>query len=76
VEIWVNTDPTVVPYAFVQDYIDKVVRRENDAIEEACEFSLTDPSGHGVKVERWPTTTHVFTSPDVPYGEIHDQRMY
>lgn len=45
-----------------------------DVIERACEESLTDPRGRGVRVDRFADGgTEVYLSADVPFGQIHER---
>lgn len=44
-----------------------------DVIERACEGSISDPQGRGVRVDRFTDGgTDVYLSADVPFGQIHE----
>jgi hypothetical protein len=64
------------PWLAPQDAVYDIQRVEADVIEKVCSDAITDESGPGVRVDRHPEHIHAYTSPDVPYGELHERWMY
>lgn len=60
----------------IRPYVEAEIRRQHDIVEAACERSLTDGRGFGVKVVR-DGTRLLSAEPDesVPYGNIHEYRL-
>lgn len=48
------------------------MQHEHEVIERACEAALTDPSGRGVRVDRYEDHVEATLSADVPFGAIHE----